>query len=166
MATLSVFKFSDPAGADQALEILQRLQREHLLRIEDAAVVSWPRDSKGPKTRQLVDARRAGALSGGFWGFLLGMIFFAPLLGLTVGAAAGAYRGSLSDYGIDDTFIESTRSKVTSGTSALFLLSTGAVAEKVYPEIQALNPELISTNLPVEQQERLRELFAGHQTTA
>lgn len=164
MATLSVLKFPDAQGADQALDILKRLQQQHLITVQDAAVVTWPSDSKGPKTRQVVDTTWAGALSGGFWGFLLGLIFFMPLLGLAIGAAAGAIGGKLSDFGIDDNFIEQTRSKVTPGSSALFLLSTDTVEDRVIPELQTLNPELITTNLPNEQEAQLRELFAGHQT--
>ena len=166
MATLSVLKFDDAHSADQALEILQRLQQQRLITLQDAAVVTWPLDRDSPKTRQVFDTKRAGVLSGGFWGLFLGMIFFVPLLGLAVGAASGALGGALSDFGIDDTFIAHTRSKVTRGTSALFLLSTGAVEDRVVPELRGLNPELVTTNLPTEQEARLRELFAGHQTAA
>ena len=90
------------------------------------------------------------------------MIFFVPLLGLALGAGIGA----LTDVGIDDNFIEQTRSKVTPGTSALFLLSTGAVADRVIPELRSLNPELVTTNLSAEQEARLRELFGEQQTLA
>ena len=162
MATLSVLKFDNADAADQALQILQRLQEQHLIEVLDAAVVTWPLDSAAPKTKQAVNTTATGALSGGFWGFLFGLIFFVPLLGLALGAATGA----LTDVGINDTFIEETRSKVTRGTSALFLLSAGAVTDRVVPELRGLNPELVTTNLPTEQEARLRELFAGHQTPA
>jgi uncharacterized membrane protein len=166
MATLTVLKFDDAHGAEQALETLQRLQRRHLLVVQDAAVVSWPTGSKGPKTRQAIDTTRAGALSGGFWGFLLGLLFFAPLAGLAVGAATGALGGALTDVGIDDDFIAQTRSKITPGTSALFLLSEEPVEDRVVAELQGLHPELVTTNLPVVQESRLREIFAGHQVPA
>ena len=166
MATLSVLKFDDAYAADQALKILQRLQQQHLIQVLDAAVVTWQLDKKAPTTRQAVSTTGIGALSGGFWGFLFGLIFFVPLLGMALGAATGALSGALADVGIDDNFIEQTRGKVTRGTSALFLLSEGAVADRVVPELQGLNPELVTTNLPGEQEARLRELFAGHQTPA
>ena len=166
MATLAVLKFDDAYAADQALKILQRLQQQHLIQVLDSAVVTWPLDSTAPKTRQAVYTASIGALSGGFWGFLFGVIFFVPMLGMALGATMGALSGILTDVGIDDNFIEQTRSKVTRGTSALFLLSQGAVADRVVPELQGLNPELVTTNLPTEQEARLRELFAGHQTLA
>ncbi|MGH9320597.1 MAG: DUF1269 domain-containing protein [Vicinamibacteria bacterium] len=61
---------------------------------------------------------------------------------------------------IDDNFIRQTRDKVTRGTSALFLLTTSAVVDKVVPELKTLKPELVTTNLSGEQEGRLRELFA------
>src|SRR5919206_2370263 len=130
MATLSVLKFDSTDGADQALQILWRLQEQHLIEVLDAAVVTWPLDSAAPKTKQAVNTTATGALSGGFWGFLFGLIFFVPLLGLALGAATGALTGALTDVGINDKFIEETRSKVTRGTSALFLLSAGAVTDR------------------------------------
>ena len=94
---------------------------------------------------------------GAFWGFLIGMIFFVPFLG----AAVGAMSGSLSDVGIDDDFINQVREKVTEGTSALFALTSGATAlDKVVDELKQYDFEIISTNLPEEQEKQLREAFA------
>ena len=163
MTTLSVLEFNSPDGADQALRILQRLQQQQLIKLVDAAVVTWPQNSKGPKTKQMVSTARAGALGGAFWGFLIGLIFLMPLLGLAVGAAAGAAGGALKDYGIDDNFIKEVREKVKPGTSALFLMTAHAVIDRVVAELKSLNPELITSNLSDEQESRLRELFAEGQ---
>jgi uncharacterized membrane protein len=58
------------------------------------------------------------------------LYLIVPMLGLAIGAATGALAGSLSDVGIDNDFIDSVRQKVTPGTSALFLLSSGAVIDR------------------------------------
>ena len=163
MTTLAVLEFNSADGADQALRILQRLQQQQLIKLVDAAVVTWPQDSKGPKTRQTVSTARAGAIGGAFWGFLFGLIFFVPLLGLAIGAATGAISGALKDYGIDDNFIKQIRDKVKPGTSALFLMTAHAVVDRVVAELKSLNPELITSNLSDEQESRLRELFAEGQ---
>ena len=162
MATFTVWQFDSAEGAEGALSTLERLQKEELITVEDAAVVSWPEGAKKPKTRQLHSLAGAGALGGAFWGFLFGLIFFVPLLGLAIGAAAGALGGSLTDVGIDDAFIKDVRSKVTPGTSALFLLSSGAVQDKVVEEMQELkgHATLLHTNLSNEQEAKLREAFA------
>jgi uncharacterized membrane protein len=77
-----------------------------------------------------------GALNGAFWGMLFGLIFFVPFFGLAVGAAMGALSGKMADYGISDEFIKTTREKVTQGTSALFLMASDAVLDKVTAELK------------------------------
>ncbi len=159
MATLTVWKFPDAAGADQAEATLEQLQKEELIKIHDAATVSWPAGAKKPKTRQLNNLTGAGALGGSFWGLLFGLIFFVPLLGMAVGAAMGALTGSMSDVGIDDGFIEGVRDQVTPGTSALFLMSSDAVMDKVKDAFDGQHVELIQTNLDNAQEAKLREVF-------
>jgi uncharacterized membrane protein len=67
--------------------------------------------------------------------------------------------GHFADYGIDDKFIESTREKVTPGTSALFLLTSGAVVDKLAAALKGKKFEIIQTNLTQEQENKLREEF-------
>ncbi|RIQ36948.1 DUF1269 domain-containing protein [Jiangella rhizosphaerae] len=162
MATLTVWKFDDPAGADRATDLLRSLQKQELIQVHDAATVSWEEGRKKPKTRQLSGVTGAAALGGAFWGFLFGLIFFIPLLGAAVGAAAGAAGGALTDVGIDDDFIRQAREQVTPGTSALFALTSGAVEDKVKDAFASsgLRPDLIATNLSNEQEQALREAFA------
>jgi len=160
MATLTVWKFPTPDGADQASARLEDLQKQGLITVHDAATVSWPPDKKKPKTRQLNNLRGAGALSGAFWGLLFGLLFFIPVIGLAIGAAAGAFAGSMADVGIDDDFIKRVRSEVTQGTSALFVLTSDAVFDRVRDAFKGTDATLISTNLSQEQEAKLREAFA------
>jgi uncharacterized membrane protein len=160
-ATLTVWRFATAGGADETEETLRRLAREQLITLYDAATVSWEVGQKKPKTRQLHSTAGAGALGGSFWGLLFGMIFFVPLLGAALGAASGALAGSLKDVGIDDGFINKIRDQITPGTSALFLMSSDAVMEKVKDRLAGHQPaELIFTNLSDEQELALRKVFA------
>jgi len=161
VATLSVLKFNDPDGADRVLVALQGLQEREMITLEDAAVVSWPQGSKKPRTRQLHSTAGAGATWGALWGFLFGLIFFVPFLGAAIGAGMGGMTGALADVGIDDDFVKQVREKVTEGTSALFALTSGATApDKVVGELKQYDFEIISTNLPEEQEQKLREAFS------
>ena len=160
MATLSVWKFDDAEGAQQALSIAEDLQKRQALNVIDGAVVTWPAGAKKPKTIQLHNLAGAGALGGAFWGMLFGILFFVPIIGLAVGAAAGALGGSMADVGIDDEFIKSVREKVTPGTSALFALTSDAVLDEVKPAMAGLHGELIHTNLSDQQEAALREAFS------
>jgi uncharacterized membrane protein len=159
-ATLTVWRFDTPDGADDATHTLQELAREGLVTVVDAATVTWPTDRKKPRTRQYAMTKSKGALGGAFWGLLFGMIFFVPLLGAAVGAASGALAGSLTDVGIDDGFINKVRDQVTPGTSALFVMTQDAVIDKVRDAFARHGQtELIFTNLSTEQESALREVF-------
>ena len=160
MATLSVWRFDSPQGAAMALDTLTDLQKQELIQVHDAATVSWYDGDKKPKTHQANNLTGGGALGGGFWGLLLGLIFFVPLLGAAVGAAFGALGGAMSDVGIDDQFIREVRDQVTPGTSALFVLTSNAVPDKVKAAFETHHPHLISTNLSGAEEERLRAAFA------
>ncbi len=159
MSTLTVLKFEDPEGAGKALEKLDDLQKQSLIKIIDAATVSWPQGAKKPKTKQAMDLTCLGALDGTFWGMLFGLLFFMPFIGALVGAAVGAIGGMFADFGIDDRFINEVKQKVTEGTSALFVMSTDAVVDRVVDSFSELEAEVIATNLPADAEEKLKAAF-------
>jgi len=161
MATLTVWKFNSVDGAERAQRLLADLQKQELIQVHDSATVSWEEGKKKPKTRQSQSLTAMGALGGTFWGLLFGLIFFVPLLGAAVGAAAGAIGGALTDVGIDDDFIDSVRSKVTPGTSALFALTSDAVVDRVHEAFaqEGFQGELVQTNLSAQEEAKLREAF-------
>jgi uncharacterized membrane protein len=160
MATMTVWKFTTPEGAEAAEATLLELQKGGLITIHDAAVVTFPEGAKKPKTKQLHSVTGAMSLGGAFWGMLFGLIFFVPLLGAAIGAGMGALAGNLTDIGIDDDFIKKVRAEIKPGTSALFLLSSDAVLDKVREEFASVPMTLLETNLSHAEEEKLREVFA------
>lgn len=104
MSDLIVIGFSDEFKADEVLLDLRKLEREYLIDLEDAAIVVRNRQAK-VKVKQTQELVASGALSGGFWGLLIGLIFLHPMLAI-FGAAVGALSGALTDIGIDDNFIQ------------------------------------------------------------
>lgn len=167
MVALTVWKFDSADGAEHAISKLQELQKQELIEVRDAAVVSWPQGRKKPKTQQAFNLVGAGALGGAFWGLLFGLIFFIPFLGAAVGAAAGALGGYFRDYGINDDFIKDMRNQVTEGTSALFLLTGQVTVDKVRDAFRGEldHVELLQSNLSKEQEEKLREDFGTESVT-
>jgi uncharacterized membrane protein len=91
---------------------------------------------------------------------LFGLLFFIPFLGLAVGAAAGAIAGGMSDVGIDDKFIKQVGESITPGTSALFLLVSGTVLDKVAEQTKDLKYEVLQTNLSGENEQKLRDALS------
>jgi uncharacterized membrane protein len=160
MATLTVLKFDTPDGAERALETIKGLTKQQLITLHDAAIVTWAHGKKKPKTQQLTSMAGVGALQGAFWGMLFGLIFFVPFFGMAIGAAMGGLAGAFADYGIDDNFIKSVRNQVTEGTSALFLMTSGAVQDKVAEAFRGTKFELIASNLTKEQEDNLCVAFA------
>jgi len=161
VATLTVLEFETPEGAQEGMSLMADLQKQQLITVQDAAIVTWPKGARKPRTRHLGDRSTPGALDGAFWGMLLGWIFFMPFLGAAVGAATGALAGHFATYGISKEFIDDIRRKVTEGTSALFLLTSDAVMDRVAEAAKQLPKfEIVATNLPKEQEEALRAAFA------
>jgi uncharacterized membrane protein len=64
--------------------------------------------------------------------------------------------GHFSSYGIDQDFIDQVRARITPGTSALFLLETGAVVSRMAEAVKGQQFEIIQTNLSKEQEDKLR----------
>ncbi len=161
MATLTVWKFDTAEGAQGALNKLVDLSKQQLIQVQDAAIVSWPAGKKKPNTSNHGSLTGAGALSGAFWGMLFGLIFFVPFFGMAIGAAMGALSGKFADYGINDNFIKEVRAEVTEGTSALFLLSSGAVQDRIAEAFKGVSVELLHSNLSAEQEAQLKEDFGA-----
>jgi uncharacterized membrane protein len=163
MSDLIVVAFPGEDTADQVLNRLQALQKEHLIDLEDACVVVRDRNGK-VHVKQAVNLVGLEAASGGafgaMWGTLIGLLFLNPLAGLLTGAAfgagAGALSGMLSDYGINDDFIRSLGDTLEPGTSALFVLVRRATLDKVLPEVRPFGGQVIRTSLSTEQEARLR----------
>src|SRR6478752_6113993 len=105
MSNLIVIGFDNEADAFEMRAALVKLQAQYLIEMEDAVVVT--RNAKGDvQLHQPVNLAAAGAASGGFWGLLIGTLFLNPLVGLAVGAGAGALSGKMTDVGINDDFMK------------------------------------------------------------
>ena len=93
MSNLIVLDFDGIHTADEVLNKLHSLQKEHLIDLEDACVVERDKDGK-IHIEQAVNMTALAAARGGsmgaFWGTLVGLLFLNPLAGLAIGAVAGA----------------------------------------------------------------------------
>ena len=162
MSDLVVFTFETEGGAAEARDALISMQKMQLIELEDAAVVVRHQDGK-VKVKQVTSLAGAGALGGAFWGMLIGLLFFAPWLGLAIGAVTGAVAGGLTDIGVDDKFIKEVGNSIEPGMSALFILVRKATPDKVIDELKKFNPTVMQTSLTEEQEDKLRASFSGHE---
>jgi uncharacterized membrane protein len=160
MSELIVFAFSNDKGASEMDETIQRLKKEQLITLDDAAIVVRNHDGK-VKVKQAVNLVGAGTVGGAFWGMLIGLLFWMPWLGLAIGAITGAISGKLSDYGINDDFINEVAETIEPGGSALFLLISKWTEDKVLDELSKFNPKVVRTSLSKEEEHKLKAAFGA-----
>lgn len=162
MNTLVVIGYKDIDQAEEVRLKLRKLHRDYLIDLDDAVVVV--KDAAGKiKLHQSVSLTAAGATSGGFWGMLVGMIFLNPLLGLAVGASAGALSGSVADVGINDDFMKELAATLTPGSSALFVLVRKVTPDKVLQELQGSGGTVLKTTLSDDDEAKLQAALSGKQ---
>ena len=158
MSELVVLAFPTETGAQDMEDILIDLQKQELIKLEDAAYVVRRQDGKA-KVKQAASLVGQGALGGAFWGLLIGLLFWAPWLGLAIGAATGAVAGHLTDTGIDDDFIKEVSDTIEPGQSALFLLIAKWTEDRVLGHIHQFDATVIRTSLSEEDEAKLRDAF-------
>ena len=159
-STLVVIEYDDQYKAEEMRVKLRRMQKEYLLDLDDAVVAV--KDDKGKiKLHQMVNLAGVGAVSGGFWGALIGLIFLNPLLGMAMGATAGAVSGALRDVGIDDRFMKELADGLPSGSSALFVLVRNATPDKVLDEVKGMGGKILKTSLTHESEAKLQEALSA-----
>jgi len=157
MANLVAIAYDDMFKAEEVRLTLLKLQREYLIDMADAVVAVKDEDGK-VKLHQATNMTAAGAASGGFWGTLIGLLFFGPFFGIgtLAGAAAGAVSGALSDVGIDDNFMKKLSEGFQPGTSALFVLVRKSTPDKVVEEIKKYGGTVLHTSLSREDETKLQ----------
>lgn len=165
MSELIVVGFDNELKADEVLHKLGQMQKEHLVDLDDAVVVI--KNEKGKvKVKQSYDLVTSGALSGGFWGSLIGLLFLHPLLGVAAGLATGALSGALTDIGVDDEFIKDLGKTIEPSTSALFLLVRKATPDKVLEELRPYGGKLLRTSLSKSDEASLKAALEKAQVEA
>lgn len=156
MSNLVVIGFDSEDKAFELRAELIKLQKEYLIEMEDAVVVT--KDDNGKvKLHQASNITAAGALSGSFWGMLIGMLFFNPLAGAAIGAGAGALSGKLIDIGINDDFMKELAETFTPGTSGLFVLVRKSTPDKVLEALKGFGGKVLKTSLTADKEEALQK---------
>ncbi len=155
MSTLVVVAYPNEFQAEEVRLKLLKMQQEYLVDLEDAVIAVRKQDGK-IKLLQLHNLTGAGAVSGGFWGLLIGLLFMNPLLGAAVGAGAGAVSGALADVGINDAFMKELGSNLKPGGSMLFILFRSITMDKALQELKGTGGTIIQTSLSHEDENRLR----------
>ena len=160
MSNLAVIAFEEEHKAFELRAELVKLQKDYLIKMEDAVVVTKDQEGK-VKLHQAVNLTATGAVSGSFWGALIGLVFLNPLLGAAVGAGAGARSGKLADIGISDKFMKELGETFQPGTSALFVLVKEATRDKVLEKLKGFGGKVLQTSLSKDDEAELQKILSG-----
>lgn len=162
MSTLVVVGYKDMYKAEEVRLQFWKLQRDYLVDLEDAVVVVKNDEGK-VKLHQAFNLTGSGALNGGFFGLLIGLLFLNPLVGMAVGASSGALSGALTDIGINDAFMKEIGATMTPGSSSLFVLLRNATAapDKVLEQLKGTGGTILKTSLSYEDEAKLQAALNG-----
>jgi uncharacterized membrane protein len=162
MSNLVAVVFNDETTAFEMRAALAKMQKDYLIEMEDAVVVTKDKDGN-TKLHQAVNLTAAGAVGGSFWGMLIGMLFLNPIIGAAVGAASGAIAGKLSDIGINDKMMKDLAASFSPGSSALFVLVRRATVDKVLDGLKpfAGKGKVFQTSLNKDDEAALRKALEG-----
>ncbi len=160
MRKLIAVTYDNEYKAEEVRLAFLKMQKTYLVSLEDAVVVEKKQNGK-IKLHQMYNLTASGAVGGGFWGVLIGLIFLNPLLGLVVGAGAGAVAGALSDVGINDDFMKQLAENLTPGTSALFVLVDSDLTDKVLDALRGTGGTVLQSSLSHEDEAKLQAALAN-----
>jgi len=165
MAELVVIAFPNETQAEAVRQKLLAMQKEYLIELGDA-VIAVKDDQGRIKLNQLLNTTAVGAVSGSFWGSLIGLIFLMPLTGAAIGAASGAISGKLTDIGINDKWMKDVAAAIQPGTAALFLLIRKVTADKVLEGLKGEGGTVMKTSLDHTKEATLQEALTDIQPGA
>lgn len=166
MSELIAVAFDDEFKAEQVRLDLLQLEHDHLVDLEEAAVVVHKKNGK-VKLNHVSHFTLPLALGGGFVGVLVGLILINPalaLFGLIAGTGLGAAVGSLREIGIDEKFMKDLGSHLKPGTSALFIVARKAEPEAVLKELKRFGGHVLRTSLKHDDEARLRAALEAVKT--
>jgi uncharacterized membrane protein len=157
---LVILGFQGTDTAQGVLELIEDLQKQGVVRIEDAVVAYREADGGAAKVHQSDSLVDKGAKRGAAGGLLAGLLLGGPIVGLIAGVSVGAIAGSLKDHGIDDHFVENVVRGLQPDRSALFLLGEATDEERLRESLKPYKARVLQTTLSEEQEAKLRKALA------
>jgi len=144
---------------------LIELNNQFLLKLDQVVEVVRKPDGE-IKIKEEPRLTGVGAVSGAFWGLLMGLIFLVPVAGFIIGSVSGAVAGHFAKYGISKEYMKEIDAAIQPGQSALFLLVDNVKADRVIPMLTEFHPKVLRTSLSADQEAKLKEAFGGSTMTA
>ena len=158
MAELLVVGYPEPETARRALETVELLQSDRVLRTAGAAIVYKAEDGHVGVTLP-GESTGMGAAVGSTAGRVVGILFFMPIGGWLVGGAIGWLAGTLRDWGISGDFRAECAELLQPSSSALVVLVDGAIPDQAVAALQPLGGTVLRTSLSEDAERDMRQAF-------
>jgi len=165
MTDMVVLAFDGVDTGSNVKNRLIELNNQFLLKLDQVVEVVRKPDGE-IKIKEEPRLTGVGAVSGAFWGLLMGLIFLVPVAGFIIGSVSGAVAGHFAKYGISKEYMKEIDAAIHPGQSALFLLVDNVKADRVIPMLTEFHPKVLRTSLSADQEAKLKEAFGGSTMTA
>ncbi len=126
----TAWRFAGTEGADSAVMRLKQLDAQDMINVVDVAVLRWPEYASEPTMREHVTQE---------------------------GGKVSTMVRKLQRATIDGSMLETVKSDLHPGTSAMVLLSSDANIDAVVHAFEGQPLELLRTDMSVPEQDRLRQ---------
>jgi uncharacterized membrane protein len=155
MNQLVVVAFDHVDAARDALRSLRDLEQRGQISFEDTAVISRDPDGTTRVRNEASGTTETAAVVGGVLGAFAAFVF--PIAGIAIGAAAGAAIGASLGTGVEGSFVDEVKHKLTPGRSALFLVIRSVNADALTGALRPYEGEVLQTSLAPEAEAALRD---------
>jgi len=142
---LIIAAFQDEKGAEQALQHLKAAKKEHLIKIQNAAIIR--KDKQGKlHIDEIKDMKGGkGALIGGVTGAVLGILSGGATLAITgAGALIGGLTAKLRDSGFKDERLERLGNSLPPGSSAIVAVIDHIWVAELERELQQAGADVLT----------------------
>jgi uncharacterized membrane protein len=164
MAELVVIGYDNEASANAALATLGSLQKDLVVDLAGAAVVTC--DAAGQyKMSTPTHATGAGAASGALWGMIFGLLFLIPVAGLVIGGVMGALFGKMGDVGIKQEFVSQVRDVLKPGMAGLVIMYRKATPDKTLAALAPHGGHVLKSSLSADAEAAINDALDGGTTT-
>jgi uncharacterized membrane protein len=157
--------YSDTFTAGAAMEELERLEQDFIIRRDEIAAIA--RDEQGSfkiETHAVVTGNRPSWTM--LWLTLFATLFFVPVLRMPIGADLEPIVRKVAHAGLDPEFARRVRDMVVPGTSALFLLVEKVTPDDVVNALEEYGGTVLQSEIPPEAELMLEETLSGSSLVA
>jgi uncharacterized membrane protein len=155
MNQLVVVSFDNVDSAREALRSLRGLEQHGQISFEDTAIISRDPDGTTRVRNEISGTTETAAVIGGVVGAIAAFVF--PVAGIAIGAAAGAAIGASMHTGVEGSFVDEIKAKLTPGRSALFLVVRTLNADVLAAALRPYEGDVVQTTLSPDLEQSLRD---------